>query len=210
MNDTINEVEKLIHIKMMGDKSAESAVESLSQMLGMEVDMNVSGVNMTSIYSIPQTVGSKEVVGLYSRFSGPLSGTMLCLLSTKSALELSSILLGDFEEEGAEESDILFSEMQKSAVLEISNIITSAFIDVWANSFSIELSHNPPVFGFDFADAIIDHALIKAAKSGDFVIMFNNTLSVVDMDIDFNTLMLPDPGKLQSVFDLCSFSNSNI
>ncbi len=48
----------------------------------------------------------------------------------------------------------------------------------------------------------MDNVLIEASQSGDFVIFFNSTLNVTNMDIDFNILMMPDPQSLQKVFDL--------
>ena len=193
------EINKLMHLKIMGDKGASRAVESLAMMLDMEVDMNIAAVNMASIYSIPEIVGNSEMVALFSKFNGAVSGTMFCLLNPESTLELASILLGDFTDE---ESDEMFNDMQKSAAIEIGNIITSSFVDVWADTFSIEISHDPPIFRYDFGDAIIDYALIDAARSGDFVIFFHSTLNVINKNINFNILMLPDPGNLQTIFDL--------
>lgn len=199
MNQKLSEVEKLHQIKKIGDKSAKHAMVSLTELLGTDVEMDVTSANLISLCSIPQIVGNQEKVGLYSIFSGTISGTMLFLLTTESVNELSNVMLADFEDE---KTDEMFTEMQKSLVIEIGNIVTSSFVDTWANTFSIELSHNPPVFGYDFADSIIDHALIKAANSGDFVIMFKNKFCVVGMDINFTILMFPDPDKLQNVFDM--------
>ena len=196
---------KLILLKSMGDKGAKRAVESLAMMLDMEVDMKISTVNMVSLFTIPDIVGNKEMVSLISPFSGTFSGNMICQLSPEGTVKLASALLGDLAEE---ESDEMFDEMQKSAASEIGNIITSSFLDIWADTFSIEISHEPPIFIYDFADAVIDCALIDAAKTGDFVILFNSTLNVTNMDIDFTILILPDPEKLQMVFD--QFKNIEI
>ena len=205
MEQKLSEVEKLQQIKKIGDKSAKQAVVSLSELLGTDVEMDVTSANLISLTSIPQLVGNKEMVGLYSHFSGTISGTMLFLLTTESVNQLSDVMLADFADE---ETDEMFTEMQKSVVIEIGNIVTSSFVDTWANTFSIELSHNTPVFGYDFADSIIDHALIKAADSGDFVIMFKNKFCVIGMDINFTILMFPDPDKLQNVFDMFEVKDS--
>lgn len=205
MIQKLSEVEKLHQIKKIGDRSAQKAMVSLTELLGTDVEMDVTSANLISIYSIPQIVGNKEMVGLYSNFVGTISGTMLFLLSTDSVNELSNIMLADFTEE---KTDEMFTDMQKSVVIEIGNIVTSSFVDTWANTFSIELSHNTPIFGYDFADSIIDHALIKAANSGDFVIMFKNKFCVVGMDINFTILMFPNPDKLQKVFDMFELTNT--
>jgi len=194
-----DEIDNLVHLKIMGEKGAKRAMESLEMILDMDVDMTISAVNMVSPYSIPDIVGSQEVVSLFSHYSGTLSGTMFCLLSQHGTLELASALLGDPTDEG---SDMIFDEITESATIEIGNIITSSFVDIWADTFSIELSHDVPVLNYDFADAIIDSALIDVAKGGDSVIIFNSTLNIFNMDINFNILMLPDPGDLKTVFDM--------
>ncbi|MCG7848400.1 MAG: chemotaxis protein CheC [ANME-2 cluster archaeon] len=199
MNQKLSDVEKLHQIKKIGDASATQAMVSLTELLGTDVEMDVTSANLISIYSIPQIVGNEEMVGLYSNFSGTISGSMLFLLTTDSVKELSNVMLADFADE---DTDEMFTEMQKSVVIEIGNIVASSFVDTWANTFSIELSHNTPIFGYDFADSFIDHALIKAANNGDFVIMFKNKFCVVGMDINFTILMFPDPDKLQNIFDM--------
>jgi len=193
------EVNKLIQLKMMGDKGAERTVESLSMMLDMNVDMKISSVNMVSLFTIPEIVGGDEVVSLFSQFSSTISGSMFCLLNPDDTKKLVSSLLGDLDNEG---SDGMCDEMQQSAAEEIGNIITSSFVDVWADTFAIEISHEPPLFANDFADAIVDNVLVEASQSCDYVILFNSTLNVVNADINFNILMLPDPDSLQKVFDL--------
>ena len=193
------EVNKLIHLKIMGDKGAERAMESLAVILDMEVDMNISAVNMVSLFTIPDIIGSEDMVSLITPFTGAISGTVFCLVNPEGAKKLVSALLGDFPEE---EQDEMLNEMQKSAIIEIGNIITSSFVDVWADTFAVELSYEPPAFKFDFGNAIIDNTLIDSAKTGDFVILYNSTLNVINIDINFTILVLPDPGNLQMVFDL--------
>ena len=80
------EVNKLMQLKYMGDVGAKQAVEFLAMMLDMDVDMRIAAVNMASIYSIPEIVGSGEIVALYTRFNGDIAGTMLLLLTPDSTL----------------------------------------------------------------------------------------------------------------------------
>ncbi|NIA11414.1 MAG: hypothetical protein GWP10_17225, partial [Nitrospiraceae bacterium] len=51
------ELDILKSIKEMGDRSASLVMESLSGMLGMEVVMDVSAVNVEAIERIPSAIG---------------------------------------------------------------------------------------------------------------------------------------------------------
>ncbi len=104
--------------------------------------------------------------------------------------------MGDEPTEGE-----VLSEMQQSAVEEIGNIITSSFIDVWANEFETPLTQTPPAFVCDYVPSVIDAALARASEKGDFAVVFNSAIHITDQDIDCHILVLPDPDKMQIVFD---------
>ena len=133
-------------LKRLGDQSAEMAIQSLAEMTGMEVVMEVSAVNLTEIEQIPATIGITDdaMIGLFVRFTGKLPGSVLTLLSIPSAQNLADIMLAGMGDEPAE--DEVLTEMQQSAVEEIGNIITSSFIDVWADEFSMGLTQTPPAY----------------------------------------------------------------
>ncbi|MEA1944855.1 MAG: chemotaxis protein CheC [Euryarchaeota archaeon] len=194
-------METLKGLKKLGDQSAEMAVRSLAEMTGMQVLMEVSAVNLTEIEQIPAVIGITEdaMVGLYVRFSGELPGSVLTLLSIPSAQRLADIMLAGMEDEA--DGDSVLSEMQQSAVEEIGNIITSSFIDVWANAFSMGLNQSPPAFVCDYVISIIDAVLAKASEKGDFAVVFNSAIYITDQDIDCHVLVLPDPDRMQMMFD---------
>ncbi len=194
-------METLRELKRLGDQSAEMAVESLAEMTSMEVVMEVSAVNLTEVEQIPATIGITEdaIIGLFVRFTGELPGSVLTLISIPSAQKLADIMLAGMGDEPAE-GEVL-SEMQQSAVEEIGNIITSSFIDVWANEFTTALTQTPPAFVCDYVPSVIDAALARASEKGDFAVVFNSAIHITDQDIDCHILVLPDPDKMQMMFD---------
>lgn len=199
----MKEIEKLKTIKNMADSAAEKIAVSMAKLFGLEVKMEISSVNMIAVDSIPRLIGVSEsdiVAGSYISFSGFLSGSALCILPIKSALEIVSILLEDMEEIEFTEGDP-FTDMQESAIKEFSNIVTSSFIDVWANTFSIEVDQSPPSFACDFMAAIVDASLIDASRAGDFAFAFDSLISVTNHDVNLEVLVLPEIDSLQKVFD---------
>ena len=193
------ELENLESIKAMGDSSAAMVVESLSEMLCMDVEMDVSAVHVDTIEGIPEILKLADgtIVGAYVGFAGNVSGTVLTILSVESARAMADIMLAGMDEE---EPTGYLTEMQESAILEIGNILTSPFIDVMADAMSMELTQSPPAIACDRLSALIEISLDEGAKD-DVAIVFNSALHVVDQNIDCNILMLPNPGTVNLLFE---------
>ncbi|MHC1574532.1 MAG: chemotaxis protein CheC [Candidatus Methanogasteraceae archaeon] len=192
------ELENLETLKGMGDNSAAIVMESLSEMLCMEVEMDVSAVHVDTIKSIPAVLELPNgvIVGASVGFSGDIAGTVLTILSVESARKMADILLAGMDEE---EPTGVLTEMQESAILEIGNILTSPFIDVMADATSMVLTQSPPSIACDMLSALIDQSM-DGSQISDFAIVFNSALHVVNQDIDCNILMLPDPDKIELLF----------
>ncbi len=191
------ELENLESLKELGDNSASMVVESLSEMLCMAVEMDVSAVHVDTIKSIPDILKltGDAIVGAYVGFSGKLSGTVLTILSIESAREMADVMLA-----GMDENDPLdyLTEMQESAILEIGNILTSPFIDVMADALSLELTQSPPAIACDTLGSLISLSM-DGANENDLAIVFNSALHVVDQNINCNILMLPDPDNVEAM-----------
>lgn len=199
----MNEIEKLSAIKRMGEASAQKIAESMSTMFGLEVEMAISSINMVATDNIPKFTGVTNeaiVAGSYIGFSGFLSGSVLCILSIESAREIASILLAGMGEESSEERPVL-TEMEQSSITELGNIITSSFIDTWANTLYVEVTQHPPAFSCDYMSAIINASLMDSSKVGEFAFMFDSLISVTDHDVDLEVLVLPDLESMQKIFD---------
>ncbi|MCK4651712.1 MAG: chemotaxis protein CheC [Methanosarcinales archaeon] len=193
------ELANLETLKEMGDNSASMVMESLSEMLCMAVEMDVSVVHVEMIKGIPDILKLPidVVVGAYVGFSGKISGTVLTILSIESAREMADILLAGMDEDEPLE---FLTEMQESAILEIGNIMTSPFIDVMADALSLELTQSPPAIACDTLSSLISLSMDGASES-DFAIVFNSALHVVDQNINCNILMLPDTGNVETMIN---------
>jgi len=193
------ELENLETLKGMGDNSAAIVMESLSEMLCMEVEMDVSAVHVDTIKSIPEVLELPDgvIVGASVGFSGDIAGTVLTILSVESARKMADILLAGMDEE---EPTGVLTEMQESAILEIGNILTSPFIDVMADATSMVLTQSPPSIACDMLSALIDQSM-DGSQISDVAIVFNSALHVVNQDINCNILMLPDPDKIELLFE---------
>lgn len=189
--------EILESIREMGDRSASAVMESLSEMLCMEVVMDVSSVNVESIEIIPSVIGlpDERIVGTHVNFSGRMSGSVLTILSIVGARKLADILLAGMDDEDPLE---YLTEMQESAILEICNIMTSPFIDIIADAMSIELTQSPPSIVCESLYVLMNRSLDGYPS---VAIAFRSALRVVEHNIDCNIMVLPNPDEIERLLN---------
>lgn len=207
----MNEIEKIIAIKDMADDAAEKIAESMSTLFGLDVEMDISSINLVATNSILKFIGiPKEnvVASSFVTFSGFLSGSVLTILSIKSCRELANILLAEMEYESS--SGAILSEMEQSSIMELCNIITSMFIDTWANTLYCEVTQHPPDFTCDCLSAIIEASPIDISDKRNFAFMFDSSISITDHEIDLEVLVLPDLETMLKIFDRIILSSLEI
>ena len=193
------EVNKLGLVGGIGIKASGMVAESLSQMVGMKVSMDVSMADIVSTDKISHAIGVTDkdtLVGVRVAFEGNVPGDMLCIYTPNAAKEFAGILLAGMEDEPPEAGKIL-SDMQESALLELTNISTSGFIDVWAEELKVVLTQQPPIFHTNSLPKVMGEIGGRFEGNDDLSLVFDSTLKVTDINVDLNILVLPDLDAVQ-------------
>jgi len=191
------DLNKLVKLNHMAKEGAGNVAANLSQMLGIDVEMRVSKIEFVDIPDLPEAIGDVEVVGVYLMFYGVPSGFLVVLFPTSSAKKISQMLLMGIEENGSDG----FSEMEISAISEVGNIITSSFIDGWANLLKSEINISTPQTIHDIGSAVIDPVLIEIGKQVDNAFVFNSMISAKNEDIHCELYVFPDLDKLMEAIE---------
>lgn len=119
-------------LKELGNIGAGNATTALAQMIGCKVDMSVPQVKLLDFKELGEIVGHEDevMVGIYLQVEGDIDGSMMFILKKSAATHLVNKLmcgmLGITEEE-IESHD--FGEMECSAIKEVGNIITGAYLN---------------------------------------------------------------------------------
>ena len=118
--EEMNEVYQDV-LREIGNIGAGNATTALASLLGQKVDMTVPQVRLLEFEELGDLVGGEEAVlaGIYLGVEGDVGGNMMFLLSIPSAKYLVSKLMMGMETPGEE-----FTEMERSALQEVGNIIT--------------------------------------------------------------------------------------
>jgi chemotaxis protein CheC len=90
-----------------------------------------------------------------------------------------------------------FTEMEKSAIQEIGNIMTSGFIDGWANVLETTIDMSTPNFTFGPGSGTVDE--IIGDREGDMALMFDSRVHAQDEDINVKVYTFPKLDELVSL-----------
>lgn len=191
------DIKKLNELNQMAKEGASNVAENLSQMLGIDVEMSVTRIEFINLQDIPETIGDHEVVGVYLTFDGTPSGYLLALFPTNSAKNVASLLLEGIGENNSSD----FSDMDISAIGEVGNIITSSFIDGWADFLKTEISISTPQTVHDMGSAVIDPLLIQVAQEYDNAFLFNSLIHTKNNDISCELFVIPEITKLMEAVE---------
>ena len=112
-------------LKEIGNIGAGNATTALSQMLNTKVDMKVPQVRLMEFKEVGTTMGGEEqiVAGIYLVVEGDITGSIMFMQKKESARIMVSKLMG-MEPQGED-----FTEIEMSALKEIGNIITGAYLN---------------------------------------------------------------------------------
>jgi|Deesub1362B_J571_1020462.scaffolds.fasta_scaffold00705_15 chemotaxis protein CheY-P-specific phosphatase CheC len=191
------DLNKLMKLNKMAKEGAQNVAYNLSQMLGIDVEMKVAKIEFVDLSDVPDVIGDREVIGVYLTFQGLPSGFLVVLFPTKSAKKITNLLLQGIEESNGDG----FSEMDLSAISEVGNIITSSFIDGWANLLNSEINISTPQTVHDMGSAVIDPILIQIAQQYDNAFLFNSYIKAKNEDINCELLVIPELEKLMEAID---------
>ncbi len=174
-------------LKELGNIGAGNATTALAQLLNCKVDMQVPQVRLLDFKDLGAAIGGAErlVAGIYLGVEGDITGHIMFFLEKGSARHLVSKLMG-MELEGEE-----FNEMEISALKEIGNIITGAYLNSLATITNMMIYPSVPDICIDMAGAILSVPAIEFGAVGDKILMIQ-TRFLDDTDLEGYFILVPD------------------
>ena len=187
-------------LKELGNIGAGNATTALSQMMQCKVDMSVPQVKLMEFKELGQLMGGEEIImaGIYLAIEGDVAGSIMFLLEKQAARHLANKLMGT-SVEGEE-----FSDMEFSALKEVGNIITAAYLNSLASLTNLKLQPSVPDLTVDMAGAILSVPAIEFGTLGDKMLLIQ-TQFFDDMVLDGYFILVPNLdsyGKILSALGL--------
>ena len=174
-------------LRELGNIGAGNATTALAQMMQCKVDMSVPRVQLLEFKELGDAMVGEETVmaGIYLGIEGDIKGSIMFLLEKAAAKHLVGKLMG-MESEGDE-----FSEMEFSALKEVGNIITGAYLNSLSSITNLAIYPSVPDLTVDMAGAILSVPAIEFAALGDRMLMIQ-TQFFDEMVLDGYFILIPD------------------
>ena len=174
-------------LKELGNIGAGNATTALAQLMQTKVDMSVPRVQLLEFKDLGDAMVGEETVmaGIYLGIEGDIKGSIMFLLEKAAAKHLVGKLMG-MESEGDE-----FTEMEFSALKEVGNIITGAYLNSLSSITNLAIYPSVPDLTVDMAGAILSVPAIEFAALGDRMLMIQ-TQFFDEMVLDGYFILIPD------------------
>lgn len=189
-------------LKELGNIGAGNATTALAQMLQCKVDMSVPQVNLLEFKELGAAMGGEEQImaGIYLGVEGDITGSIMFLLEKNSAKYLVGKLMG-MSSEGEE-----FSEMEFSALKEVGNIITGAYLNSLSTLTNLVIYPSIPDLTVDMAGAILSVPAIEFGALGDRILLIQ-TQFFDEVAIDGYFILIPDLDSYGRILSALGMAN---
>lgn len=175
-------------LREIGNIGAGNAMTALSQMLQCKVDMKVPQVRLLEFQEVGEMIGGEEqiMVGVFLGVEGDITGSMMFMVEEKSARHLIQKITMGMMAEGHE-----FDEMGLSAMKEVGNIITGAYLNSLSTLTNLKIFPTPPALTVDMAGAILSVPAIQFGIFGDKILMIESRF-YDEIELDGYFILIPD------------------
>ena len=144
------DVRKLDLFNKMAKEGSGTVADHLTQLTGVPAAVRTSQINFLDIEDVKTHLGDDRQVGIYVELTEAPGGYVLFVLDPADAKHLVGQMMGGVSGDGE------LSDMEKSGLQEIGNILTSGFIDGWANVLDATIDMTTPTLVVDRTPVIID------------------------------------------------------
>ncbi len=138
-----------------------------------DIESVIPGVNETSTIVI---------LGV----AGEVGGQMLLSIDDHAAMKLTSLLLN--REPRALEA---WGEIERSALMETGNILSSAFLSEMTNLTGVRLFPTPPMILHDYIAGVLEQAVMMQAIESDNVLLARTCFRHLDERVNWNMVFVP-------------------
>ena len=185
-------------IQELGNIGAAHAATTLSQMLGSTIEMSVPAISVVDLSQLGQYMGEESAAMVAFELQGdiPHGGYILFYITRESAVRMTNTMLG------LTEINRPLSEMDESALLEVGNIMVSAFLDATAELLGFVMLPSPPSLTIDMAHAAMQSLIAQMQEETDEVLLFSTELICEEYKVDSDIIMMPERSTLIRIIEL--------
>jgi chemotaxis protein CheC len=172
-------------LRELANIASGTAATALSQMLGREVEINVPRAQALPMADAVDACGPADALvdGVVIPLEGDVAGAVVLLIPVHDSDRLCELL-----------SVEPYSEVGRSAICEIGNIVGTSYLNGLAGTCGLRLEPSPPGLVRDMLGAIVASLLAQTAGSSEAALVLDSELDVADEPCELSFMLLPTAG----------------
>lgn len=183
-------------LKEIGSIGTGNAATALSALVGEQIRIKMPEVRIMGYNEAIDWIGGPEEItaGVLVRLSGQINGIMLSVQQLPFAnLVLESMLnkqVNDYSE---------LQDLEKSAMIEVGNIMISTFINAMSGLAGIEIDLTVPAFTVDMQGAILAVPMAEYGGQSDYIMTIGGDFVWRGKAVPCRLLLSPDIRSLNVI-----------
>ena len=180
-------------LREIGSIGTGNAANALSSMLGCKGTIEVPEVKNMGYTEAIDWIGGPETVtaGVLARLEGEINGIILSI----QHMEFINLVLQHMIGNGVEDYQYL-TELEISALLEVGNIMISAFANAMAGLTDMKIRLTVPAFAVDMQGAIIAVPMAEFGGQSDYIMTIGADFICNGRKVPCRILLSPDVRSL--------------
>ncbi len=180
-------------LREIGSIGTGNAAAALSVMLGRNVRITLPEVRIMGYNEAIEWIGGPETItaGVMVRISGQMTGIMLSVQS----LEFVNLVLSSMLSEEVHDYEDL-KELERSALIEIGNIMISTFINALSGLADISVELTVPSLSVDMQGAILAVPMAEYGGQSDYLMTIGGNFMCDNQVVPCRLLLSPDVRSL--------------
>ncbi|QAU13484.1 chemotaxis protein CheC [Halorubrum sp. BOL3-1] len=191
--------ESLSTFSSLAKEGSANAADNIEMMTGLETSVDVSRLRFVPLADVPAEVGDEPHAGTVFELQGQPSGYLAILFEESSAAAVADAML-------PMDPDEPLGDMAENALCELGNVMTSGFIDGWANVLGTSITHSPPEFVHDIGASTISPLVAKLSERQDYGFVIDTAIRTEGIQARCDVYALPDERELAQALDRLSES----
>jgi len=182
----------------IGTIGAGNGATALSQLMGRKIGMTVPAIKVLPFADVPDVVGGAEklVAGIFTTVEGLAPCNLLLMFPVESA----KILAGNLMEKHYGETEEI-DDVGKSALAEVGNIVTGAYLNSLASFTGLSFIPSVPALATDMAGAILNTVLVQIGMAGDKALLMETVFTEIEEKVTGHFFLLPQTGSLEKIME---------
>ncbi|MBV0924279.1 chemotaxis protein CheC [Halomicroarcula limicola] len=188
-------IDKLQTFNEMTTSGTRQAADNVEMMTGIPTEAEVTQLSFAPIEDVPRQIGTDTYVGTVVEFTGTPSGYLMVLFDERSAVTVAEAMMP------VEMDSDELTEQHEMAIEELGNIMTSGFVDGWANVLQTSVDHTPPRLVHDMGRAIVDPLAAQVGQHQEHAFIIDSKMRTDDIEFEAEIHALPNERELRAALD---------